>query len=250
MAITVYPVGTGQNKNLTVVTAAPLSGWAAGDSLIVVAAGDDAHTSCRASYGFIFTINFYLSRDLLVDNAGNVALTIWSYHNISAAEAVNLNHFTALVGAVYSSAQSHAIALYHVRGLSLAPLDKIKSATGGSTTPSSTATATTSVPKELLIGGIGTEGPDGDAAGTWDGDTTENNLRKGTTGGGASGNITVAAAAKIVVSTGTYTASKTGITSRDWAAGIVTYKQALSPPGNTPVQTLMEVILGTPGGPS
>ena len=76
---------------------------------------------------------------------------------------------------------------------------------------------------ELLIGGIGTEGPDGDTPGSWQ-DLFIAGLRIGTTGGTADTNITASMGYKIVSSTGAYTASKTGMTQRDHASAIATFK--------------------------
>ena len=95
------------------------------------------------------------------------------------------------------------------------------SQTGGAT-PSSGA-ATTVQPVQLLIGVVGTEGPGGDAAGTWQNSFTAG-LRAGTTGGTADTNITVSLGWQIVTAAGDYTAAKTGITSRDSATAIATFK--------------------------
>lgn len=107
--------------------------------------------------------------------------------------------------------------------LSATPLDKEATATGTSTTPSSGATATTAQADELLWGHVGTNGPDGDTAGSWDGSFT-GLTRLGTTGGGATTNMTGSNGYRIVSATGTYSAAKSGITSREWCATIATFK--------------------------
>ena len=102
------------------------------------------------------------------------------------------------------------------------PLDLISSNTGVSTTPSSGATSTTTQANELLIGIIGTEGPDGDTPGMW-GESFVEGPRLGTTGGTDDTNITIALGYRIVSAAGAYTASKSGTTERDWTALIATF---------------------------
>ena len=70
---------------------------------------------------------------------------------------------------------------------------------------------------------IGTEGPLGDTAGTWQNSFTAG-PRTGTTGGTADSNITVAMGWQTVSDAGSYTASKTGMTSGDHASIIATFK--------------------------
>jgi hypothetical protein len=100
------------------------------------------------------------------------------------------------------------------------------------TTPTVGPTGTTAQENELLVGAIGTEGPLGDAAGTWDNSFTTG-PRTGTTGGDATSNWTVSMGWRIVSATGAYTAQKSGITSRYWAAAIATFKGA-TPTVNVP----------------
>jgi len=225
MAITVTPLGTAQNKTTT----CSITGltWNADDWLIVVHATefdftDNSYIQYRRGAGDYTSLLI----DVLKDWTANVDICICSIKPGTAA---------AGDGEIYSPLSghgAHAFAAYKVAGLDSTPFDKSATGLGSDQIPSSGATATTSQSDELLVGGIGTEGPDGDAAGTWNGDTTDNNQRLGTTGSGAASNITVAAATKIVSATGTYTASKTGITSRDWVAAIATYK-GVAPAGDT-----------------
>jgi hypothetical protein len=91
------------------------------------------------------------------------------------------------------------------------------------TTPTVGPTGTTAQASELLIGSIGTEGPVGDNAGTWDYGFTAG-PRAGTTGGTATDNWTVSMGWRIVSVTGEYTAQKSGITDRYWAAAIATFR--------------------------
>jgi hypothetical protein len=108
------------------------------------------------------------------------------------------------------------------------------------TTPTVGPTGTTTQASELLIGVIGTEGPVEDAAGTWQNSFTAG-PRAGTTGGTATSNWTVSMGYRIVSATGAYTAQKSGITSRYWAAAIATFKtENILPP------TAYNILLGRP----
>ena len=91
------------------------------------------------------------------------------------------------------------------------------------TTPSVGPTGTTAEANELLIGAIGTEGPINDAAGTWDNSFLDG-PRAGTSGGDDDSNWTIAMGYRFVSSTGEYTAQKSGITDRYWAAAIATFR--------------------------
>jgi len=95
-----------------------------------------------------------------------------------------------------------------------------------SSNPSSSATATTTQADELLIGVVGIEGPAGDNAGTWE-NSFLTGPRTGTTGGTDDTNITISMGYRVVDATGAYTAAKSGITVRDWAAIIGTFKADL-----------------------
>ncbi|HSN95241.1 MAG TPA: metallophosphoesterase [Anaerolineaceae bacterium] len=106
-------------------------------------------------------------------------------------------------------------------------LDQLASSNqASSSTPASGMTGTTTQADELLIGVIGTEGPVGDSAGTWE-NLFLDGPRTGTTGGTDDTNISISLGYRIVSTTGTYTAAKSGITARDWAAIIGTFKMDL-----------------------
>jgi hypothetical protein len=96
------------------------------------------------------------------------------------------------------------------------------------TTPTVGPTGTTAQANELLIGAIGTEGPVGDNAGTWDNSFTAG-PRAGTTGDADDSNWTVSMGWRIVSATGEYSAQKSGITDRYWAAAIATFKGESAP---------------------
>ena len=108
------------------------------------------------------------------------------------------------------------------------------------TTPTVGPTGTTLQANELLIGAIGTEGPVEDAAGTW-GNSFTAGPRTGTTGGDATSNWTVSMGYRIVSSTGSYTAQKSGITDRFWAAAIATFKTENMLPASA-----YNIVLGRP----
>jgi hypothetical protein len=91
------------------------------------------------------------------------------------------------------------------------------------TTPSVGPTSTTTQASELLIGVIGTEGPVSDNPGIWD-YSFINGPRVGTSGGDSNTNWTVSLGYRMVSATAAYTAQKSGITERYWAATIATFK--------------------------
>jgi len=101
---------------------------------------------------------------------------------------------------------------------------------------------TTTQADELLIGAIGTEGPVGDDAGTWDNSFTAG-PRDGTTG--ASYEWTISMGYRIVSSIGDYTAEKSGITEQYWAATIATFEAASSTP---PIEYTITASAGANGG--
>lgn len=130
---------------------------------------------------------------------------------------------TANVAFVTDAGCCMVIEAYKVTGAAATPFDQQASGTGTSSSPSSGATATTTQADELVFAAIGTNGPSGDAAGTWSGGLGAL-TRLGTTGSGATTNWTLAAAYNIVAATGAQTGAKTGITSREWGACVATYK--------------------------
>ena len=181
--------------------------------------------------------NSYSQVGATVISSGNVRTYLFAAYNVNAMATGSSLTITASPAV---TARAAVAALF--RGLDdNNPLDQTASATGSSTAPSSGATATTAQADELLIGVVGTEGPDGDAPGAWDGSFTTG-PRLGTAGGTADTNITVSLGYRIVLSTGAYTASKTGITSRDWGAMIATF--GTTPAPLPPVD--LNILLGRP----
>jgi len=95
--------------------------------------------------------------------------------------------------------------------------------TASGTTATVGPTGTTDQANELVVGVITTIGPVEDAAGTWDNSFT-NGQRVGTTGGVADTNVTVSMGYLTDAAIGEYTAQKSGITDRLWAASIATFR--------------------------
>lgn len=164
------------------------------------------------------------------------AMPVGSDITISMSVAVTAN---AAVAALFDGLADNGV------------FDQVASATASNTsTPSSGATPTTTQADELLIGVIGTEGPVGDTAGTWQNSFLDG-PRTGTTVGTADTNITIALGYRVVDTVGTYTAAKTGITARDWGAIIGTFKADLV--ANKPLIALngtLDEFLCLPGGTS
>jgi hypothetical protein len=152
-----------------------------------------------------------------------VALPAVAIYSLSGATAGTGN----IVVSTDASATS-AISAITVNDFLSTPLDQQTSANGSSTAPSSGATASTTQTNEFIFGCIGTNGPIENAAGTWS-SSFANEQRGGTTGAGAASNSTASSASLFTTSTGTFTAAKTGITSRPWAAAVATYKVATPP---------------------
>jgi hypothetical protein len=95
-------------------------------------------------------------------------------------------------------------------------------------TPFVGPTDSTTQADELVIGLIGTMGPVGDAAGSWDYGFTDLQ-RAGTSGGDADSNWTISMGYRSVSVIDEYTAQKSGVTSRRFAAIIATFKADLIP---------------------
>jgi hypothetical protein len=204
------------NDDLVVTTSAAV---AAGDDIIIAYATDptqDLHITVSDSAG-----NEY-QRAAMTINMGNLRTYVFAAYHVNAlASGSQITIHQTFYSTTIPAARAAVVSVF--RGL--APegaLEQTSNDNGSSTTPSSGA-ATTVQAEQLLIGAVGTEGPSGDAAGTWGGSFTAG-PRAGTTGGTADTNITVSMAWRIVSAAGAYNASKSGITSRNWAAAIATFK--------------------------
>ncbi len=188
---------------------------------IVVAVGTDPNSNLQVSITDTAGNNY--QQQALVINSGQIRTYLFAAYDVNAMPAGSEITITLSV-AVTSNA---AVAALFDGLADSGAFDQTASATAtNSSTPSSGATPTTTQADELLIGVVGTEGPVEDAAGSW-GNSFLAGPRTGTTGGTADTNITVSLGYRIVDTTGQYTASKSGITARDWGAIIGTYKADL-----------------------
>ena len=176
------------------------------NSSLVVSVADDAG-------------NAFTQVGSTVINAGQIRTYLFIAYDVNSMPAGS-----EIVIEATPAVTAHAAVAALFSGLAdVSVLDQTASGTGTGASPSSGATSTTAQADELLIGVVGTEGPVGDSAGTW-GNSFSAGPRAGTTGDAADTNITISLGYRIVTATGTYTASKSGITERDWGALIATFK--------------------------
>ena len=205
------------NANLVVTTTAAA---AAGDSIVIAYGTDpsqDLTVSVTDSVG-----NKYQQAAMAI-SVGNMRTFIFAAYNVTALPiggTITINQ--VVVSSTAVAARAAVVSVF--RGLApVGALEQtsVSSQTAG-TTPSSGA-ATTIQPDQLLIGAVGTEGPAGDTAGTWLNSFTAG-PRAGTTATATDAEITISMGWQIVSAAGSYTAAKSGITSRDLATAIATFK--------------------------
>jgi len=211
MAYTRTAKGTFSNKT------PGTTGWTAGSVPIASGTKLIVGVASRAFAGNVTAVSWNgisLTQDA---GAGEFYVSIWSLDVATGA--------TGSLVITQSNDEPLAVAVEELAGLTATGVDQAAATrSAGSTTPSSGATATTTQNDEYLFGVVATQGPNGDTAGTWGGDTATAGQRLGTTGGSASSNVTVSTGYGTQTATGTRTASKSGITSRAWGAAIATYK--------------------------
>ena len=203
--------------DLVITTSAAV---AAGDAIVIAYATDptqDLNLVVSDSVG-----NKYQQAGMAI-SSGNARTYIFAAYNVTALPlggTITINQTVYSTTAV--AARAAVVSVF--RGLaSEGALEQTNNGNGtGSTTPSSGA-ATTVQPVQLLIGAVGTEGPGSDTAGTWSNSFTIG-PRAGTTATATDAEITVSMGWRIVTAAGNYTAAKSGITSRDYAAVIATFK--------------------------
>ncbi len=191
--------------------------------------------------------NTYVQIGSTVINSGQIRTYLFVAYDVNSMAAGS-----DIIISATPAVTSHAAVAGLFSGLAdVSTLDQIASGTGTSTSPSSGAASSTTQADELLIGVIGTEGPVGDSAGTW-GNSFIAGPRAGTTGDADDTNITISLGYRIVSATGTYTASKTGITERDWGALIATFKADTSGthPAIFTTGTPLEEFYSLPGNTS
>jgi len=214
-------IGSNTIKNssvadLVITTTAAVAG---GDAIIIAYATDpsqDLNLTVSDAAG-----NKYQQAAMAI-MVGSLRTYIFAAYNVTALPSGSTITITQTV---YSSTTIAARAAVASVFRGLAPsgaLEQSCVSSGTSATPSSGA-ATTVQMDQLLIGAVGTEGPATDAAGTWSNSFTAG-PRAGTTATTTDAEITVSMGWRIVSSAGSYTAAKAGITSRDWAAAIASFK--------------------------
>ncbi len=207
---------TGTSLSITV----PASGVAAGNRAIVTIALNPSTgtVACSDTGG-----NSYVVDRNVANGSGTSGVRTVILSSQVASALVSGNTITC----THPSVTARALSANEFSGLATtAAVDKVKSATGNNTAPSSGATTTTAQASELLIGGIGVEGPTTETFTAGASYATVG--RAGTSGGTAANNITINPEYRIVSATGAYSASGTISTSRKWASAIVTYKSALT----------------------
>jgi hypothetical protein len=204
-------------EDLIVTTSAAT---ASGDAIIVVYATDpsqDLTVGVTDSAG-----NKYLQAAMAI-SVGNLRTYVFAAYDVTALPSGGtISIHQTVVSATAVAARAAVVSVF--RGL--APEGALEQSSVGSqttgTTPSSGA-ATTVQADQLLIGAVGTEGPSEDLAGTWS-NSFSGGPRSGTTGGTADTNITASMGWRIVSASGDYAATKSGITARDSATAIATFK--------------------------
>lgn len=222
--LSITTLGTAQAKGTGTSLVSPSSFTpVVGDYLIAVIAADTDGVGTLSLTSGGYTVG--TTSQITATNSGNVVTSV----NYARVTAIGSGSSTITLSGL-TTGDSKAVSFYKFGGLAESPLDKNSVNTGSSSTPSSGATETLIQPDQIILGAIGTEGPDGDAAGSWTTGTNNvsgNEQRLGTTGSAAAGNITISTAAEIISSFDAQTAEKTGIDSRDWAAVIVTFKKEI-----------------------
>jgi len=192
----------------------------AGDAIIIAYATDpsqDLNIAITDDAG-----NLYQQAAMAI-GVGSLRTYIFAAYNVTALAS---GSSITITQTVYSSTAVAARAAVVSVFRGLAPSGALEqscvSSGTGSSSPSSGA-ATTVQNDQLLIGAIGTEGPGSDASGTWSNLFTAG-PRAGTTATTTDAEITISMGWRVVTSAGSYTAAKSGITSRDYAAAIATFK--------------------------
>jgi hypothetical protein len=144
----------------------------------------------------------------------NNELDVFTADNLAAGT----HSITVTASSVLTGNINGTIAVWRLRGLKANPLDKSKSATGSSTSPTTGNTAATTQAIEWIEGVLATEGALADAAGTW-GNSLTAGVRVGIDG------FVIGDGYKRVTSTGVQAASKTGITSARWMIAVFAFKE-------------------------
>lgn len=148
----------------------------------------------------------------------------FSNHYIYAKKIAAGGTHSLTITHTFSATRATAATVSTVSGISSATPNQ-STWTGGTGTDadSGDVTLTSGNVPGFTAGLVGTNGPSGDAAGTW-ASPLGNGQRVGTTGGTADSNVTVSEGFLENSTAGATRAEKTGMTSRDWAAGVANFK--------------------------
>lgn len=209
-----------------------------GASVIVVIAADD-------SFGVVGAASWNgqaLTLDNERENAGDTRIVVASLHGVNAGTG-------QVVVSMANSVQSAGLAIGVIQAtglLTASVLDRTAAADGSSATPSSGATAATTVADELLIGAVAMASQSG-VGGSWDGSFA--GMHALNTSGGTD-DVSLSTAYRIVSATGAYTASKSGATNAPWAAIIATYKSNVTTHSLAGAASLVLSLAGSLVAPS
>ncbi len=231
MAIgTPVSIGTTQNKTAGTTTVLTTTAAVPAGALIGIwysVDGDGANANGEIESVTDSAGNTYVVGEAVSQGTTNAGVAGGIYYaknatSLASGSTITLNWTGA------SSPAAKSVSAFYVEGIdTTSPLDVIGTATGTSTTPSVSTSATTTQADVLTIGIVAREGPSGD---TFTQDASPAYATPpvivGTSGGGATSNVTLAGGRFIESATGVKTYNPTLGTSRDWAAVIVTFKGA------------------------
>ena len=224
-------VGVGTTQNKTAGTTTVLTTTADIPAGVTIIVGYAVDGDGAAGSGQIVSIvdsggtNTYAVAAAVSQGTTNAGVAVGAYiANNVAALASGSTITLDWTGASTPAAKAVSVAYIEGRHLT-APVDVIGTATGTSTTPSVSTSATTTVANVVTIGIVGTEGPEGDTF-TQDTSPVYSNapVRVGTTGGNAVTNIVLNGGFFFEAAVGVKTYNPTLGTSRDWAAVVITLK--------------------------
>jgi len=170
---------TGTSTSITV----PASGVAVGNRIIVTLALNPSTgtVSCSDAGANTYAVDRNVANGSGTTGVRTVILSARVTTALASGNAISCTH---------PSVTARALSANEFSGLATSSTrDKVASATGNNTSPSSGNTTTTVQAAELLIGAIGVEGPTSETFAAGTNYTTAG--RAGTTGGTAASNITV-----------------------------------------------------------
>lgn len=215
MAITRTARGTGSNKaSGTTLSPTTASSVTQGDLIVVYLAYDD-QTLDSVTWG-----TQQMTLGTAVVAAGVRVRLAWCIAETTAVRTITATWAAPLVAKTIIADSFHSSVT--TPGFSWLTDDSMSAQDTGTGTAASTSAlaAITGGTESVTVAVVGTEGPSGDTAGTFVEPNTAGQ-RVGTTGNPAAGNVTGSSAYRIAPTAGSTPAlSKTGMTSRDWGAGM------------------------------